>query len=68
MADGGRRGRDPLSRLRRRAADARRANHYAPIFHELVDGDLVEVADDPSGEQTVKVILDTIAAKQSTLD
>lgn len=39
------------------------ANHFAPIFHDLVDGEFVVVADDPAGEQTVEVILDTIAAR-----
>ncbi len=38
------------------------ANHYAPIFHDLVDGEMVPIADDPPGDQTVKVILDAIAA------
>lgn len=36
------------------------ASHFAPIFHDLVDGDLVVVADDPAGDQTINVILDTI--------
>jgi dienelactone hydrolase len=40
------------------------ANHYAPIFHDVVDGDWVVVANDPPGERTVKLILDAIAAKQ----
>jgi hypothetical protein len=40
------------------------ANHYAPIFHNLVDGEWNVVADDPPGERTVRVILDAIAAKQ----
>lgn len=40
------------------------ANHNAPIFHDLVDGADVEVANDPSGERTVEIILDAIAAKQ----
>jgi dienelactone hydrolase len=40
------------------------ANHYAPIFHDLVDGEWVVEADDPAGERTVEVILDAIAAGQ----
>jgi dienelactone hydrolase len=38
------------------------ANHYAPIFHDVVDGDWVVVADDPPGERTVDVILEAMAA------
>jgi dienelactone hydrolase len=38
------------------------ANHFAPIFHDDVDGDWQVIADDPPGEQTVQVILDSIAA------
>jgi dienelactone hydrolase len=40
------------------------ANHYAPVFHDLRDGQFVVVADDPAGERTVEVILDVIAARQ----
>ena len=40
------------------------ANHYAPVFHDLQDGQFVVVADDPAGERTVEVILDAIAARQ----
>jgi len=40
------------------------ASHYAPVFHDLQDGQFVVVADDPAGEQTVEVILDAIAARQ----
>jgi dienelactone hydrolase len=38
------------------------ANHYAPVFHDVVDGDWVVVADDPPGERTVDVILEAMAA------
>ena len=38
------------------------ANHYAPVFHDLRNGQWVVVADDPAGDQTVQVILDAIAA------
>jgi dienelactone hydrolase len=41
-----------------------RANHYAPIFHDLVNGEWVVIANDPPGERTVEVILDAIAANQ----
>ncbi len=41
------------------------ADHFAPIFHELVDDDLVVVADDPAGAQTVQLIVDAIAARQT---
>jgi dienelactone hydrolase len=40
------------------------ANHHAPVFHDLQDGQFVVVADDPAGERTVEVILDAIAARQ----
>jgi len=43
------------------------ANHYAPIFHDLVNGEWVVIANDPPGERTVEVILDAIAAKQHML-
>jgi hypothetical protein len=33
------------------------ANHYAPVFHDLRDGQFVVVADDPAGERTVEVNL-----------
>lgn len=41
------------------------ANHYAPVFHDLVDGEWVVDGDDPAGERTVEVILDAIASAQS---
>jgi dienelactone hydrolase len=40
------------------------ANHFAPVFHDLVGGEFVVAADDPVGERTVDVILDAIAAGQ----
>jgi dienelactone hydrolase len=40
------------------------ASHYAPIFHDLQDGQFVVVPDDPAGDRTVGVILDAIAARQ----
>lgn len=41
------------------------ADHFAPIFHELVDDNLVVVADDPAGAETVQLIVDAIAARQT---
>jgi dienelactone hydrolase len=38
------------------------ANHYAPVFHDVVDGEFVVVSDEPAGEQTLQVILDAVAA------
>lgn len=40
------------------------ANHYAPILHDLVDGEWVVDADDPAGERTVEVIMDAIGSAQ----
>ena len=40
------------------------ATHYAPVFHDLRNGQWVVVADDPAGERTVSVILDAIAASR----
>jgi dienelactone hydrolase len=40
------------------------ADHYAPVFHDLQDGESVVISNDPAGEQTVEVILDAIAARQ----
>lgn len=37
---------------------------YAPVFHDLQDGQFVVVADDPAGERTVEVTLDAIVARQ----
>ena len=41
------------------------ASHYAPVFHDLHDGQWVVVSDDPTGAQTVQVIHDAIAARQN---
>ena len=41
------------------------ASHYAPIFHDQVNGQWVVVPDSPAGEKTVQVILDAIAARMS---
>jgi dienelactone hydrolase len=38
------------------------ASHYAPVFHDVVDGEFVVVPDEPAGEQTLEVIVDAIAA------
>jgi hypothetical protein len=40
------------------------ANHYAPIFHDVVDGEFVVVPDDPAGERTVEVIVDAVAQRR----
>jgi dienelactone hydrolase len=40
------------------------ASHYAPIFHDRINGEDVVVTDDPEGERTVEVILEAIAANQ----
>jgi dienelactone hydrolase len=40
------------------------ADHFAPVFHDLQDGQFVVVANDPAGERSVEVILDAIAARQ----
>jgi hypothetical protein len=40
------------------------ADHFAPIFHDLRDGQFVVVANDPAGDRTIEVILHAIAAKQ----
>ena len=40
------------------------ADHFAPVFHDLQDGQFVAVANDPAGDRTVEVILDAIAARQ----
>ena len=41
------------------------ANHHTPIFHDVIDGEYVLVAEDPAGEATVQAILDSIAAAES---
>lgn len=37
------------------------ANHFAPVFHDLVDGQWTVVPDEPAGERTVEVVMDAIA-------
>jgi len=44
------------------------ASHYAPVFHDLRNGQWIVVADDPVGEQTVRVIHDAIAKRQQPDD
>ena len=38
------------------------ANHFAPIFHDLIDDDWVVVPDDPAGRRVVELTVDVIAA------
>jgi dienelactone hydrolase len=40
------------------------ASHFAPVFHGLVDGEFVVVADEPTGERVLDVILDAIAGRR----
>ena len=40
------------------------ADHYAPVFHEVRNGQFQVVTNDAAGEQAVQVILDAIAARQ----
>jgi acetyl esterase/lipase len=42
------------------------ANHYAPVFHDLRDGQWQVITDDPAGEQTVTAIVDAIASSRQT--
>ena len=42
------------------------ADHYGPVFHDFVDGEMIANFGDAAGEQTVEVILDAIAARQDT--
>ncbi len=42
------------------------ANHPAPIFHDDVNGEWVVVPDSPAGEKTVQVIVDAIAALETS--
>jgi dienelactone hydrolase len=39
------------------------ANHYAPVFHDVVDGEFVVVDDDPAGERIVELVMDAIASR-----
>jgi len=36
------------------------ANHFTPIFHDMIDEQWVVVPDAPAGEQTVQIIVDAI--------
>lgn len=38
------------------------ANHWTVLFHDLVDGDVVAVPDEPAGDQVVQAILEAISA------
>ena len=40
------------------------ASHYAPIFHDLLNGKWSVEASDPAGERTVEVIIDAIEANR----
>lgn len=40
----------------------RGANHYAPIFHDVVGGSWVSVPEDPAGRRTVQAVLDAVGA------
>ncbi len=58
---------DAAAALRAAGHDARfvpieGAGHFNPIFHDIVDGKFVTVADDPAGMAVVKVIVDAVAA------
>jgi predicted esterase len=41
------------------------ANHYQPIFHDLVGGRWVTEPDNPAGKKTVQAVLDAIRAAES---
>jgi dienelactone hydrolase len=41
-------------------------DHFAPVFHDFVDGKMIAANDDPAGEKTVEVTLDAIAAQDRT--
>jgi len=40
------------------------ADHFAPIFHEMRDGQFRAVTDDAAGRRAVEVVLDAIATRQ----
>jgi hypothetical protein len=42
------------------------ANHYAPVFHDMRNGQWQVITDDPAGQQTVQVIVDAVAATRDT--
>ena len=41
------------------------ADHFAPIFRSLVDGEMVARSDDPAGERTLDVILEAVAGEDA---
>lgn len=41
------------------------ASHFAPVFHDLVEGEWIVVPDDPAGERTVAIVLDAIARHEA---
>jgi len=43
------------------------ASHYAPVFHDLVDGEWVVVPNDPAGDRTVEIVLDTITRRSANV-
>ena len=49
---------------RARLAAESLADHFAPAFHDYVNGKMIDAPDDPAGQQTVGMILDAIAAAQ----
>jgi dienelactone hydrolase len=38
------------------------ADHFAPVFHSFVDGEMVPEPDDPAGAQVVELVVDAVAA------
>jgi acetyl esterase/lipase len=40
------------------------ADHYAPIFHEVRNGQFQVVTDDAAGQRAVQVVLDAIGTRQ----
>jgi predicted esterase len=40
------------------------ADHYAPIFHQVHNGQFQVVTDDAAGQRAVQVVLDVIATRQ----
>ena len=43
------------------------ADHYAPVFHEMDNGQFQVSANDAAGQRTVQVILDAIATRQHAM-
>jgi len=42
------------------------ANHFAPVFHDMRNGQWQVMTDNPPGDRTVQVIVDAIAAARET--